>query len=923
MIPISDIYSLFLSRYNEFTEIQRLALPSVEKGGNCLIIAPTGSGKTEASVLPVIKRILEGGAKEGVLALYITPLRALNRDLIKRLGWLADGAGVSMGVRHGDTSQKERREQALRPPMFMITTPETLQNLFMSPALRSALGNLRFVIVDEVHELYSNKRGAQLSIALERLEELSGQFQRIGLSATVGDVGEVSKFLFAGRGSQVIDTGKAKEFHVQIEMPIAARAQNKEFTDKFNLDSMAFARISRLADIIRDSNATLVFANTRQVVESLGNKLIYLDKIAPFGSVGIHHSSIDKAERVETENAFREGRVKSLLATSSLELGIDIGKIDVVVQYGSPRQVIRLMQRVGRAGHKELAISKGSILASDFLECLESMAILSAAKGLELEKHRMEKLALDVLANQICSIVLEYKTIGIDALAGIILRAAPYKELEASKLNEIVSLLAELGLVKFDGKELALGRRSRNYFIENISVIPDTKRLLVRTVVENRIIASLDESFVYSSLDVGSTFITKGLLWRVVSVDEGTVYVEPTEEEDEAAIPDWEGEDIPVSYNVARRVYLLFDKGIGDAGAFTEPATLKAVQEFMDRQRAFFMPSSDTIFVEELDDYTIAYIGLGKLANEFLARVINALVIPVVGSVVRVKATPYSIIIDYGGAAKRANMSQIFEALAGFKYKNELSIISGSELYRYKFVQVAKVFGIVEKEATVTRSMANRLISFYSSGVVNDEVLRDLNKNYFDMARVSRFLEDLENGTLKVKIVRRSGSPFSAQILESAYHHSELLQGVVGEKEIAQMLSKFEGMQVQLLCTFCGQVFSQKIEMASEAKLHCPVCKSSMLVTFEVDYEKVVRKRLEGKKLLFADQRTYASMHKEASLIQAYGNRALVALKTYGIGLDTAARILKLIRADYKTFFLDVIRAQKVFIKNRKFWKAG
>ena len=342
----SSPYELFLTKFKEFTEIQKLAIGPIERGENCVITAPTGSGKTEAAILPVLKRISEESDKNGVRAIYVTPLRALNRDLIKRLEWLGSELGISIAVRHGDTSQGERRKQMLNPPQMLITTPETIQNLLLSKKIRSSLANLRVVIVDELHELYYNKRGAQLSTVMERLEELAKGYQRVGISATIGDIGEASRFLFNERPHRLIASTLKKQTEITIEMPVRPESDDKEFRLSFGLDLQAYARIIRVSQLIRDSRAAIVFANTRQAVESLGSKLIRLGKTGGFGRVGIHHSSIDREERITIENEFKNGEIKAIIATSSLELGIDIGRIDMVVQYGSPRQAGRLLQRV-------------------------------------------------------------------------------------------------------------------------------------------------------------------------------------------------------------------------------------------------------------------------------------------------------------------------------------------------------------------------------------------------------------------------------------------------------------------------------------------------------------------------------------------------------------------------------------------------
>ncbi len=910
-------YELFLTRFPDFTEIQKAALKVIEEGNNCIITAPTGSGKTEAALLPVINRLTKEDAK-GIFAIYITPLRALNRDLVKRLKWFGSELNIDIQVRHGDTSQSERRAQSLRPPQILITTPESVQNLLLSGRLKSALGNLKVVIVDEVHELYYNKRGAQLSIALERVEEVSKGFQRIGISATIGNVEEASKFLFGVRQHKTIESVQKKAFEFSIEMPVKPEKDNKEFRTLFGLDLQAYARIVRVADLIRESNATLVFSNARQAVESLGSKLIQLNKEEKFGAVGIHHSSIDRSERINVENDFKEGRLKALIATSSLELGIDVGRIDLVVQYGSPRQAIRLVQRVGRGGHRESEKSKGTIIVHNVLDGLESLAIVQNAVDAKLEKQTIEYGALDVLANQISAISLEYGKIEKKKILEIVKRAYPYKDLKESEFERVLSLLTDLRIVALDKETIVRQGKGRKYFIKAISVIPDSTRFVVKAAAENRIISTLDEEFVYNYVEEGAIFITKGLPWKVLSIEEDVIYVEQDSDLN-AAIPDWDGEDIPVSRGIASDVIKMFDSGLGTE-KYVDQKTKLGFLDFIALQKQFFTPKVDSILIEEMDNCAIAYLPLGKLANEYIARTCTVLASSMAGSRINVKATPYVLIFDYSYVIRRPETFKIFESLKGIDFNN-LKFISSSELFRYKFVQIAKLFGVVEKDAKITKNMANRIISFYESSPIYDEVVRDLYKNYFDIETARNFVESLKSGKIKPIVSAKSGSPLSKEILNNIYKYAELLSTPERTSVIEKLMEKFDGRSIKVLCTYCGHVFNEKITLGKERKIFCTSCKSPLTVTYSDEYNAIVRKRLSGKHFTSTENTLYKNMMKEASLVDAYGDRALVALSTYGIGVDTAARLLKYVRGDYKMFFVDVIDAQKNFIKNRKFWK--
>ncbi len=918
---MEDPYKLFLGKVGSFTEIQRLAIAPVEGGKDCLIIAPTGSGKTEAAMLPVLARLLKGGRGKGIMVLYITPLRALNRDLVKRLVSMCAEVGLTAGVRHGDTMASERRKQLAAPPNVLITTPESLQNLLLSKALKSALKALDTVIVDEVHELYYNKRGAQLSIALERISELAGGFKRIGISATVGDPHAVERFMFNGRPHEVVRASTRKQYNLLVEFPEKPVAEHADFRKTYSLDDQSLARIERVAALIGSANATIVFVNTRSVAESLGSKLISLNKAEHFGEVGIHHSSIDKEERIRVENAFKDGKLKVIVATSSLELGIDIGRVDRVVQYGSPKQAIRLVQRMGRGGHREKVSVSGNIIVASTIDAIEAAVISKFASEGTLEKPAIEYGALDVLVNQICAMAVEHRSISAERIFDIVRKAAPYAGLERSTFDRLLLFAADARLVSIREGMVGMGGRGLEYFISNISVIPDNARFLVKNIITNKVVSTLDEKFVYNYIDSGSSFITRGIPWKVVSIDEEAIFVEPSRDV-EAAIPDWDGEDIPVSRQVAREVFLRL-AGADDIGRFLDDAARGKVAAFISKQHGFFAPDAGKLFVEDLDDYTLIYAPLGKLANEFLAKIVGAVLYSEVGGGISIRATPYAIIVSYENTARRADMRRVLAAVANFDFYKKNDLIMGSELFRYKFVQVAKLFGIVEKKATITKSGATKLISFYRDSPVAEEAMRELGKNYFDMEAVSSFIGGIKRGEIQIEEFRSNGSPISEEILRAAYHYKELLMpSAPDETDVANFKRKFGEKEIRLLCTFCGFSFVQEVGVEGDSSFACRRCKSPMLAMYSDEYNDVLAKRLSGGRLTRKESTLYYEMVGEAGLISAYGNRAVIALATYGIGRSTAARLLKYMRKDYKEFYFDLIEAQKNFVRTKKFWKA-
>ncbi len=915
---MQDVYTIFLERFGKFTEIQELAIPRIKSGSGCIITAPTGSGKTEAAMLPILD-LLEGhNGEKGIFAFYITPLRALNRDLLKRMAWLCGELGISLGSRNGDTGIRERKQQAEMPPHLMITTPETFQNLFLSARLREAMKCTKAVVVDELHELYCNKRGAQLAVALERLEELSGGFQRIGISATIGNMDAVSCFLFGGRRHEVVAAYSGKRFEMSIEMPVVPKREHSEFRQEFMLDDGAMARIERVSDIINESGAALVFANTRQVVESLGSKIAYLNKLEKIDPVGIHHSSLDKLERVDIENSFKEGRIKGIIATSSLELGIDIGKIDHVVQYGSPRQAARLVQRIGRGGHREGEVSRGHIIVSGVLEALEAAAAARSAARNVLEPGGIEEGAGDVLVNQIAAIALEYKKLETERIYAIVKRAAPYAALGRNEFDKAVAFAADLRLIKADGGFVSVSSRTRRYFFGNISVIPDSPRFCVKDVVRNKIISTLDERFVYNYLDQGSSFITKGVPWKVLSIEEETVFVEPGGDL-ESSIPDWEGEDMPVSRAIAEEAMRLVGDEQGLLGLLDGEAHL-AVSRFVNLQSEYFVPSNKNVVVEELEDYIIIHLPMGKLANESFSRIICGLVSTRMGDRIYVRATPYAIVLDCRYLQRMPDMRRVFEAVVEDGVVTNTAFVENSDLFRYKFIQIAKLFGVLDKKARLTKSTAGRVIEFYRGTIVHDETLRDLRKNYLDPSTVSLFVERLRKGEISV-VFRQGESPLAREILRSVLHYGEFLSSVgTNEEEIRFFEARFKDRDVVLLCTFCGFEFNHRINLEGGGAVLCQRCRSPMVATYGENYARSVTRKLGGGRMHGDDKAAYANAVREAVMLSAYGDRAVVALLTYGVGLVTAGRILKMIRPDKEHFIKDLIDAQKTFVKNSRFW---
>ncbi|HYY48872.1 MAG TPA: DEAD/DEAH box helicase, partial [Thermoplasmata archaeon] len=441
----------------EFTEPQARAIPRILKGANVLLVAPTGIGKTEAALLPVLQHILRE-KPEPTSCLYITPLRALNRDMLRRMTFFAERLGVRVAVRHGDTTPQERAAITRHPPDILITTPETFQILFTGRNLREHLRSVRWVVIDEIHELASDERGAQLAVGLERLRDLTGrEFQRIGLSATVGTPEEVGSFLVGvDRPVEVIRVRIPKGLRIRVEMPTPDQGDG-EMAERLRVQPGQATALRRCHELIHEHESTLFFVNTRDTAEFLSSRLAawYQDP-----GIGVHHGSLSREVRMQAEDAFKAGSLRALVCTSSLELGIDVGRADFVLQYNSPREVSRLVQRIGRSGHGVGEVSDGVILATHEDDVSEAAAIARRALAEEIEDLVVRQDNRSVLANQLVAMAVSERFASLDEAYATVRRSWPFRALKRADFDEVVEQLASLRILwSRDGR---LGRSSNS-----------------------------------------------------------------------------------------------------------------------------------------------------------------------------------------------------------------------------------------------------------------------------------------------------------------------------------------------------------------------------------------------------------------------------------------------------------------------------
>ncbi|CAB49731.1 DEAD/DEAH box helicase [Pyrococcus abyssi] len=900
-------------KFRELNRLQIEAFKRISEGKSVLIIAPTGSGKTEAAILPVMNSILKDGLPP-ISCLYIAPLKALNRDLLERLKWWEAKTGIRIDVRHGDTTQYRRAKQVRNPPHVLITTPETLPALLTVKSLRPYLKNVRFVVVDEVTELIDNKRGAQLILNLKRLS-LIADFIRIGLSATVGNEEEVKEWLGV---DEIVKPPLKKRYKFKVLFP-RPRPEDKELAELLRVDVEVAARLRTLWEIVEKHKRVLVFVNTRQFAEVLAHRLKTWGK-----PVEVHHGSLSKEARIEAERKLKEGKVKALICTSSMELGIDIGEVDAVIQYMSPRQVNRLIQRAGRSKHRLLEVSEAYIIATGVEDYLQSLIIAKRAIEGKLERIKPYENALDVLAHFIVGLLIEYQKLNVHEPYRMAKETYPYRNLKWEHYLEVINVLEDAGIIRREEGILKLGRRAFKYYFDNLSTIPDEVSYKVVDIGSGKVIGRLDENFVMD-LEEGMEFIMHGRSWLVLEIDGENLIIKVRESENiEGAIPSWEGELIPVPYEVAREVgrlrrTLLYDprkapdliKGVEFNGEELELALNSLKQNTL-------IPSDRDIIITVLPDTVIIHSDLGNKVNEGISRYILGFLYSKYGRVFTAKSQAHSIIIH---APFKMNPNEVKEILLkDYDTKTIISkTIRDSTVYRWKMINVAKRMGALSKRARI-----RNVQKLFEGTIIEVETLNEVFHDKVDVQKVEEVLKLIAKGEIRItgrilnepEEIDKEHGTISMEFMVSLHHTDE---------EIVELFKqRIMDSSIVMVCTNCGFSWETKVGRVINRvrELECPKCGSIMLAPLhpkDAELFKVALKKLKhGEKLSRNEERAYIKGLKAADLLKSYKDKALLALGTYGVGVETASRVLS--KASEKELIKELIKLERQYIRTKKFW---
>jgi ATP-dependent Lhr-like helicase len=553
----------FRAAYPKFSDIQNRALPHTLNGENTLILAPTGSGKTLAAFLSVLSKLAtlahSNRLPNAVIAIYVSPLKALDNDIHRNLQPALAALNrdldakqqIRMEVRTGDTSLAERDRQRRQRPHLLLTTPETLSSILSQKEWREKGFDPATVVVDEIHSFAENKRGSLLALCLERLEHrVQRPVQRIGISATAWPVEAMVRLLCGVRPCPVATVDIRKAHRLEIEPPAAGEWLPPAGYNPFRI-------APTVARLVEQARCSLIFLTTRSGVERLALALSILlpdieDKIA------VHHGSVDRERRLQIEDGLKAGTWRAVVASSSLEMGVDFGSVDQVLLIGTPRGVSRALQRLGRSGHRVDGVAQGALVPLSLPDLVECVALRSAARAGQLDARRIPSAPLDVLAQVLLGMSIEQEWT-CDAAFSLIKRAGPYLDLTREDFDEVLRYLSGQGkvlgpygtygkIILENGRfHVAKGKTARNYYL-NIGVISSDVEMKVVSA-RHRLLGAVEENFLTSLLP-GEAFIMGGKAVRVKQIHQNTAVVEPAQGEN-VKTPRWMGNKMPLTAELA------------------------------------------------------------------------------------------------------------------------------------------------------------------------------------------------------------------------------------------------------------------------------------------------------------------------------------------------------------------------------------
>ena len=807
----------FYNRYGSFTPPQRAAIPFIKSNRNVLISSPTGTGKTLSAFLAVLDELFllgeNGKLEDKVYAVYISPLRALGNDMrrnllepLEEIRAKAEVPEIRVGIRTGDTTGYQRQKMLKTPPHILITTPESFGIGLASPRFRQVISDARWLIIDEIHELASNKRGAHLSGLVELYESLvlKRPIVRIGLSATVSPLSEVAKYL-GGEQVEIVDARFVKPADIRVISPVKDLVKADESEVQHGI-------YRAMAEMIKRHRTTLVFTNTRSATERVAYKLIKtLDGAVLPEQIGVHHSSLSKDIRLEVEEKLKKGELKAVISSTSLELGIDIGYLDLVVLLGSPKSVSRLLQRVGRAGHHIRRESKGRIIVVDRDDLMECSVLAELAREKKIDSVHIPRNPLDVLS-QLIMLASLTESITPDDLYGIIRRSYNFSSLSREDFQMVLDyLLGKFGLeekkiyakvrIWEDGTIRPKGLLRMMYYM-NSGTIPDQAHVPVFTE-RRRYVGNLEEEFV-ELLAPGDIFVLGGRTYEFLGSKSGQGILVRDAEGQKPTVPSWFSEMLPLAFDSALEVGRfrgMVSSMIQEGKDEEEISTIlqstykvsswaaRSIYRYILEEFLFtggLVPTDRFILVEIYDDEDgrrnlIYHTLYGRRTVDALSRAVASVVTRDLGIDVKLSVTDNGFIvtlperIDYDarGALMKLEPHSLYEVLSEVIMRTEMLKRRFRHCAERSFMILRNYKGVelrIDRRQLRTQAVLD-VISEVKDFPVLKETIREILEDYMDIEKAKLVLSMVKEGKISIGTIgpNRVPSPFAHNMLLKEY----------------------------------------------------------------------------------------------------------------------------------------------------------